>query len=106
MTRPPWAETRNNCVLSRLGHTSSSGLFAGSPPREQPALLFGTESIDRGHGGLRDSLAVLRRFQQELLVTVDDDARLQQQRRNAGVPEHDQVVVAVDAAFGVEQLAA
>src|SRR5262245_36157307 len=49
---------------------------------------------------------MLRCVKEQLLGPVDDDARLQQQRGDLGVHEHDQPVVAVDAGVRVEQLPA
>ena len=61
--------------------------------------------LDRGGDGFTGERAALRRRQFQFFLPVDDGAGFEQQRRHAGIAQHDQLVVAVDAGVGIEQLA-
>ena len=63
------------------------------------------EAIDRIHHCRRDEPLSLRGLHRQFFVPVDDGAGLEQGCRDARILEHDQLIVAIDACFGIQQLA-
>ena len=64
------------------------------------------EFIDRGNDRGAGERAALGRGQLQFLLAIDDGAGFEQHRRHVGVAQHEQLVEAVNAGFGVEQFAA
>src|SRR5208282_2024220 len=81
--------------ISACSKVSDSAQFMSSilPRRSMPRAAW----FARGR---------VRARQFQLLLPVDDRSGLEQHRRHPGVAQHDQLVVAVDAGRGVDELAA
>src|SRR6266481_8929187 len=78
---------------------------AGTAPSERTE--DGPSRITKLLHGRRDTAAddvpAFRRVHRELFVTVDDRARLQQDGSHPGRSQHDELIVAIDTGFLVQQ---
>jgi hypothetical protein len=61
------------------------------------------EFLHRRGDTAADDVAAFRRTHLELFVPVDDRARLQQGGRHPGLSQHDELIVAIDTGFLVQQ---
>jgi hypothetical protein len=68
-------------------------------------LLQATKSVHGRQHCLRNELPTLGGGQCELIGAIDDDPRLEQDRGSVRLSEHDELVVAIDTRFRVQQLA-
>jgi hypothetical protein len=66
-------------------------------------LPSSTKRIDRIHHRCRDEALSLWRFHREFLVSVNNGSGLEEGRGHARVLQHDQLVVAIDTCFGIQQ---
>src|SRR5579863_711286 len=66
----------------------------------------GAEILDRGGNGGAGQRAALGARHFQFFAAANDGSRLQQHRRHQSFPQHHQLVVPVNAGFGVEQFMA